>query len=770
MILKKVRPKQKVYIIKCVVCKKYKIYLMAVSILLLFYSSSQADIKKDNINNQQEMQSEETLVQELSWINNPIEIRMSYDKNRISYNEGSEKQIAVLATALKKKNLKGSIYRLEVYTDNRGSSVYNQYISQQRADFVKKRLIDYGIPGHHIEAKGRGEDYPAYSNTTPLGRSHNRRLNVVRLKSRTLTPIQTQNTPTDDKIETIHQQKKTSLSSPQQEKQQENDTLSQVKHIPVVKTIPTVKTIRIVKTIPTVKTIPLKPFQTEGTKQIEKKAKDLSPSITPQTTHKPESYTLKQRYLLYNYFFGALALLLVALLIIIYYKKTHTKPTPLKQKKDVQKTPSNTEGTVHTIMNTPIESNSEKTFTSSYDQDIKQFYDIKIGTTFKSSVTYNIVGVLGAGGMGKVFKAQLCTSIGTSETVALKIVNDGSIAYSNSNADFTESLINQLKKETSILSELNGHPNIVGFKGADYINDESGKQIFVVMEYVNGFDLNTFRKHHNLTINNILNGTARLIPNEYIGFILFRIANALDYAHNFQFSDGKNGIIHLDISPGNILINQKLGLIKLSDFGVATSVDEMMSRKNTKNIVGKPVYISPEMLHGHPVDFRSDFYSLGVVLYELLTGVNPNRIPDMANKNIEEILTEMTQLHEISLLPPYKIVRGVNEEISEIIMTMMDNDRDSRHYSAANLRDVAGQAIYNKGFGTTDNSFAYYLAKLKFSKYTHPEKHSPLQKQRNNDLIINDFLNIVNKGMEPVIYYQDARTRLEKGLNPCRIT
>lgn len=370
-----------------------------------------------------------------------------------------------------------------------------------------------------------------------------------------------------------------------------------------------------------------------------------------------------------------------------------------------------------------------------------------------SSITYELVELIGSGGMGEVYKAKLYTNTGTSETVVIKKIKKDMLKKMQDERKKT-SILDNFKKETSILAELNGHPNIVGFRGAEAVKAMSGdiKEIFFVMEYVNGFDLIKLMAHHQITRSNLLKGCANKIPDQFFGFIIFRIANALDYAHNFEFSDGHKGIVHLDISPGNVLINAELGLIKLSDFGISHTMDEL--HKLQKIGSAKPMYASPEVLNQKNIDMGTDFYSLGVTLYQLVTGICPNKLYQYNPTSIRDYLAKTIALQKLELIPPNKIIRNLDEEISDIIMYLMEYHPENRIDSASTLREMVGQCIYAKGYGPTDSSFSQYLAKLQLHHYPNHE--------------IKKFCKIFKSDLEPLRLHNDAKKKFEQGINPSR--
>ncbi|MBF0273340.1 MAG: serine/threonine protein kinase [Magnetococcales bacterium] len=397
------------------------------------------------------------------------------------------------------------------------------------------------------------------------------------------------------------------------------------------------------------------------------------------------------------------------------------------------------------------------------------------GQRIQSSITYELDSKIGTGGMGEVYKANLLTNLGTSEQVALKKIRTD---LALSQGEDPQEMLERFRRETSIIAELNGHPNIVGFRGADIMEGSThAKDLYFVMEYVHGFDLKQFMALHRITNKNIAAGKALMIPNEFVGFILFRVANALHHAHTFRFSNGSRGIAHLDLSPGNILINSQFGLIKISDFGIASNLEDLRLKIAKGYFLGKPTYMAPELIlqnRANTADFTVDFYSLGVIIYQLLTGINPNRIPGFNLVRKEKIADTIAEFQKRPLIPPHQIAKGVDEAISAIVMTMMEYKRENRYSSARKIRDIIGQAIYKRGYGPTDHSFALYLTKLKMLQMVHMQK-DPMGNlemrrlgRREYDHKMLEVVEVFEDEAEPLWLHGDAISQLADGKNPCR--
>jgi len=199
---------------------------------------------------------------------------------------------------------------------------------------------------------------------------------------------------------------------------------------------------------------------------------------------------------------------------------------------------------------------------------------------------YQIVSEIGRGGMAIVYKA-FQTSL--NRYVAIKVLPP----Y----FQHTEEFLDRFKREALAAAQMQ-HPNIVQI----YETGEWNGYHYIVMEYVDGESLHTImQKRGALDINTAFN-------------LVVQIGSALDYAH-------AQGIVHRDVKPSNILVDQR-GRALLTDFGIAKAA-ESTRLTQTGTSLGTPEYMAPEQAEGEPVDARTDLYSLGVILYQMLTGKIP---------------------------------------------------------------------------------------------------------------------------------------------------
>jgi hypothetical protein len=251
---------------------------------------------------------------------------------------------------------------------------------------------------------------------------------------------------------------------------------------------------------------------------------------------------------------------------------------------------------------------------------------------------YTIESELGQGGMGKVYLAR-DPVIG--RNVALKVISIRPDLSAEEAGQYRERFLREAQAAGALI-----HPNIVAVHdiGLDVATDCP----YIVMEHVPGQDLKK-----------VILSRAPLSPEESVGIVV-QIAQALDYAH-------RRGIVHRDIKPANVLITDQGG-VKITDFGVARLPGSDLTRSD--QFVGSPGFMSPEQLKGAAVDGRADLFSLGVILYELLTGKGP-----FEGGTVSEVLYRITtQPAE----PPSEVHPSVSPDFDRVLEKALAKDPASR--------------------------------------------------------------------------------------------
>jgi len=285
---------------------------------------------------------------------------------------------------------------------------------------------------------------------------------------------------------------------------------------------------------------------------------------------------------------------------------------------------------------------------------------------------YEIIEPLGAGGMGIVWRAK---QLGTHREVALKVLNQG-ILRSGGRARI------RFEREVTIAARLE-HPNIARV----YESGIHKNHYFYVMELIHGEALNQYVQHHKLSTQKIL-------------LLMHKVCQAVQYAH-------QNGIIHRDLKHSNIMVTPD-GQPKVLDFGLAR--DLLADDRDRKvsldgDVMGTPEFMSPEQAAGDidAVDTRSDVYSLGVVLYDLLI----KRLPyDMTGLHYKDL----TIIQEQEPARPSSIVPRFEKDLEAILLKTLAKMPYERYRSAGELADdiehwLAGRPVSARSIDT------WYLAK-----------------------------------------------------------
>jgi len=272
---------------------------------------------------------------------------------------------------------------------------------------------------------------------------------------------------------------------------------------------------------------------------------------------------------------------------------------------------------------------------------------------------YEIGEVIGRGGMAEVHEGR---DLRLGRRVAVKILRPDLAKDPTFQARF--------RREAQSAASLN-HPNIVAVydTGEDTLVNEDGSTIvvpYIVMEYVDG-----------MTLRQLLASGRRLLPERALE-ITAGILNALDYAH-------RHGIVHRDIKPANVMLT-RTGEVKVMDFGIARAMNDAgTTMTSAQAVMGTAQYLSPEQARGEVVDARSDLYSTGVLLYELLTGKPPftgDSAVAIAYQHVSEMPT-----------PPSQVDDGVPAEVDAVDLRALAKHVDDRYQTAAEFRADVERAI-----------------------------------------------------------------------------
>ncbi len=264
---------------------------------------------------------------------------------------------------------------------------------------------------------------------------------------------------------------------------------------------------------------------------------------------------------------------------------------------------------------------------------------------------YEIIGVLGTGGMGQVYKVR---NVISERVEAMKVLLP--------NLEHDPALADRFLREIKVLAALD-HPNIAALRTAF----RSGNQLVMVMEFIEGVSLDERLREGPIPVAEAIRYFCQAL-------------DALDYAHS-------RGVIHRDIKPANIMVTRD-GVVKLMDFGIAKAAgDRQLTRTGTT--MGSLYYMSPEQVTGSSLDPRSDIYSMGVALYEVLTGTRPFKG--------DSEFSIMAAHIEGQAVPPIEVNPLLGPLLNDIIMTAIAKDPAKRFQSAKAFRTALEQAGQSLG-------------------------------------------------------------------------
>ena len=266
---------------------------------------------------------------------------------------------------------------------------------------------------------------------------------------------------------------------------------------------------------------------------------------------------------------------------------------------------------------------------------------------------YEILREVGRGSMGVVYEAR---DPRIDRVVALKVLRPDRVS--------TDTFVKRFLKEAKVIGRLS-HPHIVTIHD---VGEDQGN-IYIAMEFLEGSSFSDVIRERRLSIREIVDFGVQ-------------IAETLDYAH-------RKGVVHRDIKPSNIIVQQD-GWSKVTDFGIAHLDDASGTlQTQTGEIMGTPAYMSPEQVLGKPVDGRSDLFSLGVILYELCTGVRPF---GGEGKNLPTVFNEIIQ----AAPPEPDPAQGIPQELSGVIMKALRKEPSERFQTGKEMADALKAALPGK--------------------------------------------------------------------------
>lgn len=295
---------------------------------------------------------------------------------------------------------------------------------------------------------------------------------------------------------------------------------------------------------------------------------------------------------------------------------------------------------------------------------------------------YLILERIGIGGTAEIFKGVTFDHHNSSVFVAIKKI----LPHLKDDKEFIEMFLYEAK----LISMLN-HPNIIVIYEFTKIKDE----YILVLEYIPGKDLKRIIercKKFGIKFNY-----------ESAAYIIAEALAGLDYAHRLVDSEGKFiKLVHRDFSPSNILIGYD-GIVKLCDFGIAKSTLSTITTR-AGIVKGKVKYMSPEQAYGKKLDHRSDIYSAGIILYELVTGITP-----FSGENDLEIIHKV---REGKYIPPRRLNPNIPQELEEIIVKAMSKSKAARFSSAQEFRNELLRFLEKRGGAERQFELSLFMRKL----------------------------------------------------------
>ena len=292
--------------------------------------------------------------------------------------------------------------------------------------------------------------------------------------------------------------------------------------------------------------------------------------------------------------------------------------------------------------------------------------------------------------MAELYRAKLTGVQGFEKLIAIKKILP--------NLSEEENLITAFIDEAKLAALLH-HENIVQIYDFGSMDD----QYFIAMEYLFGKDLRTIRQ----------TAKKRDMPlvMENILYIVARICAGLDYSHNLKDLQGKPlNIIHRDINPQNIFITYE-GQVKIIDFGIAKAANH--NTKTRENLIkGKLAYMSPEQANGQHIDHRSDIFSTGIILYELLA---------IRRMFKGETMHVLSLVREAQFDPPEEVIPNLPTKLNDILHKALAKDPDKRYQSAGDMLADVEECAFDLSLRPNTRNFAGYLKELFEEEFVEEE-------------------------------------------------
>ncbi|HSK76960.1 MAG TPA: TonB family protein [Thermoanaerobaculia bacterium] len=310
---------------------------------------------------------------------------------------------------------------------------------------------------------------------------------------------------------------------------------------------------------------------------------------------------------------------------------------------------------------------------------------------------YTLLEKIAVGGMAEVWKARMRGVEGFQKTVAIKKI----LPHMTDNSEFVGMFIDEAKLAAQL-----SHPNIVHI----YDLGKLGRDFYIAMEYVEGKDLRS-----------LLNSARKRGMKLPLGLALLiaaRLASALDYAHRKRdFEEREMGIVHRDVSPQNVLLTYE-GDVKLCDFGIAKAVSQAAAgHTQIGALKGKLQYMSPEQAWGRPVDARSDLFSLGAVLFEMVTG--ERQFPGDTEISVLELVRQGRTR------TPRQVDPSIPREVDEIVARALAVDPQQRFASAGEMKQKIEAVLASLTPSPSPTDLAAFIARALSAEPVEAQEPAP---------------------------------------------
>ena len=295
---------------------------------------------------------------------------------------------------------------------------------------------------------------------------------------------------------------------------------------------------------------------------------------------------------------------------------------------------------------------------------------------------YYLIDRIATGGMAEIFKAKSYSTAGFEKLQVIKRI----LAHLSDNEEFVDMFIDEAKISVSLQ-----HANIVQIYDFGKIRDN----YFISMEWVDGKDVKQILRK--------LAKRRKLLPEEFAVYIAHEACKGLHFAHCKKTLHGESlNIIHRDMSPSNVLVSFE-GEVKVADFGIAKAE---MSQYNTKDGVlkGKFEYMSPEQAHGKDLSQQSDIFSVGIILYEMLTGRRLFKT-DSELKTLEKIKS-------VDIGPPSSVNSLIDKRLDAVVMKALCADLDERYQDAAEFQQALIEYLYPQPASAVQRSLSAFISEL----------------------------------------------------------